>query len=93
MTPSELWRPGFTLKELTVRYDTILLSEWDHTAILAAGIYNLTCVVVSALSKSKMRPRPPSYFNPVRPRKVEGLKITQENFSDLQMIGNLMMGG
>lgn len=63
---------------------------WDHTSVLAAGIYNLTCAVINIISKSKARPRPPSYFHPYRERPKVGMTISQGNFTDLRSIGNAM---
>jgi hypothetical protein len=73
---------------LTIAYDTKLLNEWDHTSILTAGIYNLTCAVFNIVSKSRATPRPPSYFHPYRETKRQGLAITQDNFSTLRSFGN-----
>jgi len=87
---AELWSEGYTLKRLIIAYDTKLLNEWDHTSVLASGIYNLTCAVINIVSKSKATPRPPSYFHPYRETKKTGMPITQDNFSALKSFGNAL---
>jgi hypothetical protein len=79
-----------TLKELTIAYDAHLLSEWDQTSIIAAGIHNLTVAVINMVSKSKVRSRPPSYFHPYRETAKTGVGITQDNFGLLRSIGNAL---
>ncbi len=68
----------------------MLLSRWDHTSVLAAGTYNLMCVVLNITSKSKAKPRPPSYFHPFRETSKSGVSIRPENFEDLRIIGNAL---
>ena len=79
--------PGVTFKALLIAHDVALLSQWDHTASIQASIHALSCVVISAVSKAKPKPKPASYFNPYRKRKREGLQITHENFNMLRVIG------
>jgi hypothetical protein len=68
-------------------YDTKVLTEWDKTAVVAAGLHNLTVTVIAILCpKSKVKPRPPTHFNPYRVHERQGMKITSNNFGSLKLL-------
>lgn len=83
------WTPSYTdsrtLRELVISYDTVVFDQWNHTAVLAAQIYNLSVLVVNMTGKSKVKPRTPDHFHPFMETKIKGAKITKENFSLLRL--------
>lgn len=91
--PSELWRPGLTLKQLCITYDAKLIGDWDHTSSLAALIHNLTTVVISIGGKTKVKPKSATELHPYRRKKRKGLVINRDNFQILRTIGNALVGG
>lgn len=84
-----------TLRRLTRLYDYHLLETWNHTAVIACGLYNLQATLVNVNTekgKRTIKPKTPFDFHPYRYKapKPEGLKITKKNFTDLKMFGNMV---
>jgi len=81
-----------TFKELVQAYDSKLVTDWDKTATLAAGLYNLTITVYSMFGKRRIAPKSMFDLHPYRkPPKKRGLNITPENFGLLRDIGNAVV--
>lgn len=75
-----------TFRQLVIRYDAIVVSQWDHTAMIASQVYNVGVIVMWALSKhSKAKPKTPTDFNPLRKKKPKGMKVGGANITDLKM--------
>lgn len=90
--PSQLW--SRTLRELIIAYDAKLVSDWDHTSVIASFVHNLTAVVINAVHKSaRARPKSPQDIHPYRRRIARGLKVSRRNFGVLWTVGNALCGG
>lgn len=83
LKPKDAWK--LTFKELTYLFDGKLLADWDHTAMLAAKLYNLSMITLNVASgKNKFKPKGYLDFHPYRKKPLTGLKITPKNMSVLR---------
>lgn len=66
--PADVW-PA-TLRELTIAYESRLVAEWDHTAMIHSAIHNLTCLLelvnLGKDSKPQMKQKNFSQCHPYR---------------------------
>lgn len=60
--------------------------------MLSCGIYNLTCIVINAVSKAKMKPKTPNQFHPYREHRREGMVIRSTDMGTLFSLGNALRG-
>jgi hypothetical protein len=88
-----LLKPGLSLKDLLVAYDSKLLTDWDHTSVVYSGIYNLTVVVLNAVSKCKAKPKSSIAFHPYREKPQTGMKVDSKGIKTLKLLGFAMIGG
>lgn len=86
--PDTVWH--LTLRNLVIAYDSLIFDQWNHTAVVACQVYNLSVLVVNMMGKSKIQPRTPEHFHPFMEVKKRGLKITKDNFSILKVAANAM---
>jgi hypothetical protein len=92
------YKPGealaLTLRQLVIQYDTALVNEWDHTAMLCCMLHNLNVTVQNLVTRRKLRPKTLYDFHPFREKpNTLGLKITKKNFGILKLIGNALVSG
>lgn len=67
--------------------DAWLVDRWDHTAVLATSIHNLTTLVANALSKgSRAKPVTFDDVHPFRKAKPKGVRLTARNFQLLKKL-------
>ncbi len=84
-TPAE-WGP-LTLRELTIAHDAAVLEKWDHTALTASLIHNLSIIVISAVSKkANAKPKSLMDYHPYRQKEQQGLKLTPDNIGVLKQV-------
>jgi len=74
-------------------YDTTLLGDWDHTAVLVQTLHNLNATVNNLLNKKKIKP---ATFDQVHPFRASssggGMKITAANLGSLKGAFRAMAG-
>lgn len=89
--PRREWE-RMTLRELVIYYGARQIDRWWPYAQLSSQIYNLTTVVVNALSKKgkSIRPKSPSDFHPFVKPIDRRFKITAKNIGVLKTIGNAL---
>lgn len=87
---SEADWPGMTLKSLVIRYDTVMLNQWDQAATTHALLHNLTVTVANAVAgKTTQRPKQMTDFHPYRDN--EANKVVVRDITVLRMIGDSMV--
>lgn len=60
-------------RELIIRYDAFIFARWDHTAMIAAMLDGVSCMINNTQSKKKIRPKGFLAFHPLR-KKSHGRK-------------------
>lgn len=79
---------NLTYREFIAYHDGRQITAWDHTAQMLVNLNYIQCIVVNAVSKSKIRPRTFEEFHPYREHRSHGTRINQSNFKMLQKIGD-----
>jgi len=83
---------NLTLRQVTDAYDAKVLNDWDQTSSIACGIANVSGIMVSYMSKKRVRPRDMTDFHPYRKKKRRGMIVQPEDIGVLRMVGNALMG-
>ena len=89
--PWEPWEQ-MTLREALFMHDAHVLDSWDHTAMVASNVYNVS-VTVSNANGGKAKARSMTYFHPYRRNQRSGMRVNADNIQTLRQLFGAFVGG
>lgn len=81
-----------TLRALVVMYESAMVADWDHTALISVHLHNLSALVHNIASKGKkIKPQTFEDMHPFRTAKPKGYKVNADNIDVLRELASGLM--